>query len=179
MTTQRYLLDELETADMLEIDGLHAWRFELNENLLDQADLAAEADQPFASEDWVLAVESLDGRTRREWRFSYNAVMEAEPQADGESWRLTTGEGAYQPAAWERSAPAARMSEATQLKDAHEKGSRLAPFFPFRAGQAALASAWVTARFSALNRARKLAVVMFSSMPMPCSGRWPSRRISI
>lgn len=25
-----------------------------------------------------------------------NAVMEAEPQADGESWRLTTGEGAYQ-----------------------------------------------------------------------------------
>lgn len=52
MTTQRYLLDELETADMLEIDGLHAWRFELNENLLDQADLAAEADQPFASEDW-------------------------------------------------------------------------------------------------------------------------------
>ncbi|MCR3868383.1 DUF5629 family protein, partial [Pseudomonas aeruginosa] len=69
---------------------------ELNENLLDQADLAAEADQPFASEDWVLAVESLDGRTRREWRFSYNAVMEAEPQADGESWRLTTGEGAYQ-----------------------------------------------------------------------------------
>lgn len=36
MTTQRYLLDELETADMLEIDGLHAWRFELNENLLDQ-----------------------------------------------------------------------------------------------------------------------------------------------
>lgn len=75
MTTQRYLLDELETADMLEIDGLHAWRFELNENLLDQADLAAEADQPFASEDWVLAVESLDGRTRREWRFSYNAVM--------------------------------------------------------------------------------------------------------
>ncbi|WP_353934533.1 DUF5629 family protein, partial [Acinetobacter baumannii] len=48
---------------------MHAWRFELNENLLDQADLAAEADQPFASEDWVLAVESLDGRTRREWRF--------------------------------------------------------------------------------------------------------------
>lgn len=179
MTTQRYLLDELETADMLEIDGLHAWRFELNENLLDQADLAAEADQPFASEDWVLAVESLDGRTRREWRFSYNAVMEAEPQADGESWRLTTGEGGTSSVAWERSAPAARMSEATQLKDAHEKREPPGSLFPFRAGQAALASAWVTARFSALNRARKLAVVMFSSMPMPCSGRWPSRRISI
>lgn len=129
MTTQRYLLDELETADMLEIDGLHAWRFELNENLLDQADLAAEADQPFASEDWVLAVESLDGRTRREWRFSYNAVMEAEPQADGESWRLTR-RGRTSSVAWERSAPAARMSEATQLKDPMKKGSRLAPFFP-------------------------------------------------
>ncbi len=95
MTTQRYLLDELETADMLEIDGLHAWRFELNENLLDQADLAAEADQPFASEDWVLAVESLDGRTRREWRFLQRGDG-SRAQADGESWRLTTGEGAYQ-----------------------------------------------------------------------------------
>lgn len=37
MTTQRYLLDELETADMLEIDGLHAWRFELNENQIGRA----------------------------------------------------------------------------------------------------------------------------------------------
>ncbi|MDK2351668.1 MULTISPECIES: DUF5629 family protein [Pseudomonas aeruginosa group] len=95
MTTERYLLDELETADMLEIDGLHAWRFELNEALLDQADLAAEADQAFASEEWVLAVESLDGRTRRDWRFSYNAVMEAEPQADGDTWRIADTGGAH------------------------------------------------------------------------------------
>ncbi|MGC3194745.1 DUF5629 family protein, partial [Pseudomonas aeruginosa] len=33
---------------------------------------------------------------RREWRFYYNAVMEADPQADAESWRQTTGDGAYQ-----------------------------------------------------------------------------------
>ncbi len=32
---------------------------------------------------------------------------------------------------------------------------------------AALAGAWLSERFSALNRARKLAVVMFSSMPTP------------
>ncbi len=43
------------------------------------------------------------------------------------------------------------MSEATQLKDAHEKREPPGSLFPFRAGQAALASAWVTARFSALN----------------------------
>ena len=35
MTTTPYLLDQLETADMLLIDGLHAWQFELNEALLD------------------------------------------------------------------------------------------------------------------------------------------------
>ncbi|MGV8584572.1 DUF5629 family protein, partial [Pseudomonas aeruginosa] len=57
MTTQRYLLNELETADMLEIDGLHDWHIQLNENVQDRADLAAKADQPLASEEGVLAVE--------------------------------------------------------------------------------------------------------------------------
>ncbi len=178
MTTQRYLLDELETADMLEIDGLHAWRFELNENLLDQADLAAEADQPFASEDWVLAVESLDGRTRREWRFSYNAVMEAEPQADGESWRLTTGEGRTSSVAWERSAPAARMSEATQLKDAHEKGAAWLPFsLPCRSGRLGLGLG-----HRAVQRAEQGAEAGGGDVLVDADAvqrRWPSRRISI
>ncbi|MCG8906373.1 DUF5629 family protein [Pseudomonas nitroreducens] len=92
MTTTPYLLDQLETADMLLIDGLHAWQFELNEALLDQADAAAHADQPFASEDVVLQIESIDGRDRREWRFSYNQVMEASYQAEDETWLLQSGD---------------------------------------------------------------------------------------
>ena len=56
---------------------------------------------------------------------------------------------------------------------AKEKGRRSVLFLTGRADQAASVfnSACLTARFSALNRARKLAVVMFSSIPMPCSGR--------
>lgn len=88
MTTTPYLLDQLETADMLLIDGLHAWQFELNEALLDQADAAADANQSFASDEVVLQVESIDGRDRRQWRFSYNEVMEARYQPDDQSWLL-------------------------------------------------------------------------------------------
>lgn len=83
-----YLLDQLETADMLEIDGLHAWQFRLNDDLLDAADAAAEADEAFASEDTVLWIECLDGRERRHWQFSYNAVMEAEHDDGDDSWRI-------------------------------------------------------------------------------------------
>ena len=87
-----YLLDELETADMLEIDGLHAWQFELNDALLDQADAAAEAELPFSSEDIVMTVESIDGRERRVWRFSYNQVMEAQHLTDEDCWLLGDGQ---------------------------------------------------------------------------------------
>ncbi|MEE9102173.1 DUF5629 family protein [Pseudomonas nitroreducens] len=92
MTTTPYLLDQLETADMLLIDGLHAWQFELNESLLDQADAAAHADQTFASEEVVLLIESIDGRDRRQWAFTYNEVMEARYQAGEEAWLLHAGD---------------------------------------------------------------------------------------
>jgi hypothetical protein len=90
-TEMPYLLDQLDTADMLEIDGLHAWQFSLSETVLDQADAAAEANQPFASEEIVLVIESMDGRTRREWRFSYNQVMEAQYLAEDNAWLLDDG----------------------------------------------------------------------------------------
>ena len=77
------LIDELDTADMLIIDDLHAWQFALNEALLDDADAAAEANQPFASEDILLTIDLVDGRTRRQWQFSYNQIMEAQRQPDG------------------------------------------------------------------------------------------------
>ena len=38
MSEQPYLLDALETSDMLVIDGLHAFDFQLDDELLDQAD---------------------------------------------------------------------------------------------------------------------------------------------
>jgi len=91
-TETPYLLDQLEAADMLEMDGLHAWQFELDEALLDEADAAADAGQPFASEDTVLTVEIMDGRQRRVWRFSYNQVMEALYLDEDDSWSLDEGQ---------------------------------------------------------------------------------------
>lgn len=89
MTTETpYLLDQLELADMLEIDGLHAANFTLNDDLLDQADAAAEAGESFESEEIVLTIEALDGRERKRWQFSYNSVMEAEHDAATNSWLI-------------------------------------------------------------------------------------------
>lgn len=86
-----YLLDQLEVADMLEIDGLHAWQFELNDALLDRADAAAEAELAFDSEETVVTIEGLDGRERRVWRFSYNQVMEAAYLEADDAWSLDEG----------------------------------------------------------------------------------------
>ncbi|AYN94215.1 DUF5629 family protein [Pseudomonas luteola] len=89
MTTETpYLLDQLELADMLEIDGLHAASFTLNDDLLDQADAAAEAGESFESEEIVLTIEALDGRERKRWQFSYNSVMEAEHNTTTNSWLI-------------------------------------------------------------------------------------------
>lgn len=90
-TESPYLLDQLEVADMLEIDALHAWQFALDEALLDEAEAAAEAGLPFASENIVVTIEGVDGRDRRVWRFSYNQVMEAEYQSEEDTWLLDDG----------------------------------------------------------------------------------------
>lgn len=87
-TETRYLLDELETADMLEVDGLHAWQFTLSDELLDRAEAAAIAGEPFASDEVVVRIESLDGRERRLWAFSYNSVMEANWCEDDQHWLI-------------------------------------------------------------------------------------------
>ncbi|MCY1283373.1 hypothetical protein D3C76_1029510 [compost metagenome] len=92
MHSDTYLLDQLETADMLEIDGLHAFEFTLNDELLDDAEAAAELDQPFASEEEVLRIELMDGRDRRVWSFTYNEVMEAAYAEGEDTWTLKSGE---------------------------------------------------------------------------------------
>ena len=73
---------------MLEVDGLYAWQFTLNDDLLDRAEAAAVAGEPFASEEVVVRIESIDGRERRQWSLSYNSVMEALYSADEKCWRL-------------------------------------------------------------------------------------------
>ena len=87
-----YLIDQLEDATLLEIDGLYSWQFSLNDSLLDQADAAAEANLPFASEDTLLRIELMDGRERRKWQFSYNEVMEARYQEANHSWLIAAGD---------------------------------------------------------------------------------------
>jgi len=70
------LLATLKTTDMLEIDGLYAWHFELRG---DQAE-------------HLLSIEAMDGSTRRQWRFSRAAVEKARYEAASDTWILTEGE---------------------------------------------------------------------------------------
>src|SRR5262245_60022964 len=89
--THPTLLDALLAADMLEIDTLHAWEFELDEALLD----ALEAGQPGAPEAQLLRVECLDGRTRREWRFTQAAVQAARFDAETGCWVVAGTDGEH------------------------------------------------------------------------------------
>ncbi|MBB2495194.1 DUF5629 family protein [Aquipseudomonas ullengensis] len=80
MTATPTLLSELQTADMLLIDDLHAWQFDL--------DAQASGEQP------MLRVECMDGRTRKVWTFTADAVAAA---SHGEgSWRIADAAGDHQ-----------------------------------------------------------------------------------
>lgn len=74
------LIEQLRGADMLVIDELHAWQFELNEQAAD--------------DELQLKVECMDGRTRRVWQFTAGAVAAA-TQGDDSGWRINDGEGAH------------------------------------------------------------------------------------
>jgi len=65
----------LETSDMLEIDGLHALDFELdNEKLL---------------------ITAMDGRAEKRWRFSLEQVNAATFDDTLQSWTLTGDSGEH------------------------------------------------------------------------------------
>lgn len=65
----------LETSDMLEIDGLHAFDFELdNEKLL---------------------ITAVDGRAEKRWRFSLEQVNAATFDDTLQSWTLTGDSGEH------------------------------------------------------------------------------------
>ncbi|KAF1025617.1 MAG: hypothetical protein GAK37_02838 [Pseudomonas sp.] len=68
------LITALATADMLEIDGLHAFDFTLDEQ--------------------QLLIVAMDGRAEKRWRFSREQVAAASFDDTLQSWTLTgdTGE---------------------------------------------------------------------------------------
>lgn len=73
-TTPHSLRTELQTAltahSMLEIDGLHAFDFTLDE---------------------MLQIESMDGRERKVWRFSLAQIDAAEYDSQLQSWVINDG----------------------------------------------------------------------------------------
>ncbi|APC14375.1 hypothetical protein BLL42_00950 [Pseudomonas frederiksbergensis] len=70
------LLTTLETCDMLEIDGLHAFEFSLDEN-----------DQ--------LHIECMDGRVAKHWEFSPAQVQAAVFDQTLQSWTITGDSGEH------------------------------------------------------------------------------------
>jgi hypothetical protein len=73
-TTPQSLRTELQSAltahSMLEIDGLHAFDFSLDE---------------------MLQIESMDGRERKVWRFSLAQIDAAEYDSQLQSWVINDG----------------------------------------------------------------------------------------
>lgn len=65
------LLNALETCDMLEIDGLHAFDFSLDEND-------------------ILHIECMDGRANKRWRFSLAQLQAAVFDTTLQSWTLSS-----------------------------------------------------------------------------------------
>ncbi|MDX1367860.1 DUF5629 family protein [Pseudomonas sp.] len=88
-TTHSSLIEALEAADMLEIDDLYAWQFNLDKELLAQVSAGSASadskDQP------LLSIDCADGSARRHWQFSLATVRAARFDAETDSWLLTDG----------------------------------------------------------------------------------------
>jgi hypothetical protein len=70
------LLDALETCDMVEIDGLHAFDFSLDE-------------------DDHLHIECMDGRALKRWTFTMSQIQAATFDATLQSWLITGDSGEH------------------------------------------------------------------------------------
>ncbi|MBB6287054.1 MULTISPECIES: DUF5629 family protein [unclassified Pseudomonas] len=73
--TAASLLTELQTSDMLEIDGLHAFDFTLD--------------------DQQLLIKSMDGRAEKRWTFSLAQIEAATFDDALQSWTLTGDSGEH------------------------------------------------------------------------------------
>lgn len=79
MTMTDTLLAALQSADMLEVDGLYAWHFTLRTD----------------DTECQLSVEAMDGSTRRLWKFSAAEVAAASYDAASEIWTLSRCESSH------------------------------------------------------------------------------------
>ncbi|AYC34440.1 hypothetical protein D3880_19610 [Pseudomonas cavernae] len=79
MSQSSSLLDALASTDMLEIDGLYAWHFELHSDTPEQ----------------LLSIEVMDGSSRRLWRFTQAEVQAARYEAASDSWHLAKGDASH------------------------------------------------------------------------------------
>ncbi|EJO95521.1 hypothetical protein A471_01287 [Ectopseudomonas mendocina DLHK] len=84
------LIEALQDADMLEIDGLHAWQFDLDTELL--AQVSAGTDSADSAAKPLLQVHCIDGRERRLWKFSLAAVKSARHLEEDDSWLIEGNE---------------------------------------------------------------------------------------
>lgn len=86
-TTHNSLIEALEAADMLEIDDLYAWQFNLDKELLAQVSAGSASadskDQP------LLSIDCVDGSARRHWQFSLAVVRAARFDDETDSWLLS------------------------------------------------------------------------------------------
>lgn len=87
------LIEALQDADMLEVDGLHAWQFDLDTELLAQVS-AGSSDADSAAKP-LLQVHCIDGRQRRHWQFSLAAVQGARYVEEDHSWRLDGSDASH------------------------------------------------------------------------------------
>ncbi|MNF28608.1 hypothetical protein D3C84_92930 [compost metagenome] len=88
-TTHSSLIEALEAADMLEIDDLYAWQFNLDKELL--ARVSAGSASADSQDQPLLSIDCVDGSARRHWQFSLAAVSTARFEAESDSWRLSDG----------------------------------------------------------------------------------------
>lgn len=87
------LIDALAASDMLEINGLYAWQFNLDNELL--AQVSAGSASSDSQNQPLLTLECIDGRDRRHWSFSLSQVSAAQFDADAESWTISDGENSH------------------------------------------------------------------------------------
>lgn len=80
------LIEALQDADMLEIDGLYAWQFDLDTDLLAQISAGTAGSDSAARA--LLQVHCMDGRERRQWTFSLAAVQAARHSEADDSWLI-------------------------------------------------------------------------------------------
>lgn len=91
-TAAHDLINALRHADMLEIDDLHAWQFQLNAEQLAQHSAGSgisATDQP------LLSIECMDGRALRKWHFSLAQVIAARFDGEADAWSISAEAGTH------------------------------------------------------------------------------------